>query len=727
MQKIRIDFDNPGLPQHISAVENDSQSRFFQATLYENGKAYTAPEGAAYSIMYRGFGPQNQGWYDTINDGAGKRAACAVSGNVVTCEIARQALQVPSHVSIVLCVTTGNGYMLKSWPIECDCKNDRYDSTVEIQSFFYVTNVSNASWMQAIQAVEDLKNTIDPTLSLSGKAADAKATGDAVGQLKEDVDKQMGGYIREVATAGAGILENWNFTYHINLLKGKNIRFLMSGYEGDGFKRTRLLGYDSENTPTAFNNGIHLGDDITFTADKNYEKFFVQIVSSEKQSGNKCDFTIIADADGLGAQLFDIKNESVSKSGDSEVRINNTQFFKTINLFDLSEGVDEKTVLNTQNPVPNDNYFVSKKLKNFKTGKTYIAKNFNKTAAIWQLFVTAWKNDGTFINVQNVGTVSGFVKTFIVPSQADYIKISTANKNKESIMIVEGTVEPHAYVPYTAAEATSYISLPQEGFVHVYHVEKDGSGDFNKLIDAIEYAEKWMDSVVYIGDGTWDLLSELGSEYVESASNSKRGIYLKNRIHLIGSSRSLITAHYNGDNQQTKTWLAPFNSGEYGFTLENITLESSSLRYSVHDERDTSAEPYTNKYINCNFKTDNSNGGLRQCIGGGLGRDGHIFIRGCVFNSVTANHNSAVSYHNTWYRGGTGKSFIDIQNSIVKGTGTFRFSWFGDSTEMTQVICANNSVGSEIQFVQETTDTSLGVKTDIVNMELHQWNNEVRN
>ena len=185
MQKVRIDFDNPGLPQHISAVENDSQSRFFQATLYENGKAYTAPEGAAYSIMYRGFGPQNQGWYDTINDGAGKRAACNVSGNVVTCEIARQALQVPGHVSIVLCVTTGKGYMLKSWPIECDCKNDRYDSTAEIESFFYITQVSNADWNRAIQALEELKNIIDPTLSLSGKAADAKATGAAVSKLED--------------------------------------------------------------------------------------------------------------------------------------------------------------------------------------------------------------------------------------------------------------------------------------------------------------------------------------------------------------------------------------------------------------------------------------------------------------------------------------------------------------------------------------------------------------
>lgn len=190
MQKIRIDFDNPGLPQHISAVENDSQSRFFQATLYENGKAYTAPAGASYSIMYHGFGPQNQGWYDTINDGAGKRAACAVSGNIVTCEIARQALQVPGHVSIVLCVTTGKGYMLKSWPIECDCKNDRYDNTAEIQSFFYITQVTNADWTQAIQAWEDLKNTIDPTLSVSGKAADAAKVGEAVGKVKDELSKK---------------------------------------------------------------------------------------------------------------------------------------------------------------------------------------------------------------------------------------------------------------------------------------------------------------------------------------------------------------------------------------------------------------------------------------------------------------------------------------------------------------------------------------------------------
>lgn len=185
MQQIRIDFDNPGLPQNLGVVEGESQSRIFQAALYKSGAAYTAPAGAVYSIMYRGFGPQNQGWYDTIEDGAGKRAACTVSGNVVTCELARQALRVPGHLTVVLCISDAKGYMLKSWPIMADVRNDGYEDTVEVESFFYITQITSAEWTKAFAAWEDFKATIDPTLSLSGKAADAKATGAAVDKLED--------------------------------------------------------------------------------------------------------------------------------------------------------------------------------------------------------------------------------------------------------------------------------------------------------------------------------------------------------------------------------------------------------------------------------------------------------------------------------------------------------------------------------------------------------------
>ena len=202
MREIKIDFDNPGFPQRLDVVENDAQSRFFKAVLYKDGKAYTAPSGATYSIMYRGFGPQNEGWYDTINDGAGKRAACSVSGNVVTCEIARQALRVPGHVSVVLCVTGSNGYMLHGWPIDCNCRNDSYTGGTSVESFFYITQITNADWTSAIKTWEELKNMIDPTLSVEGKAADAAKVGEAVGQLKEDLNHSNDGKQRSTCDYG---------------------------------------------------------------------------------------------------------------------------------------------------------------------------------------------------------------------------------------------------------------------------------------------------------------------------------------------------------------------------------------------------------------------------------------------------------------------------------------------------------------------------------------------
>ena len=203
MQQVRIDFDNPGLPQSLGVVEGESQSRIFQATLYKSGAAYTAPAGAVYSIMYRGFGPQNQGWYDTIEDGAGKRAACTVSGNVVTCELARQALRVPGHLTVVLCVSDAKGYMLKSWPIMANVRNDGYEDTGEIEMYFNLSGLAGNYLTQLEKAMADAeatKNNLISTSTQVQKDIDAKAAAalesipeeyteldGSVKQLKEDL------------------------------------------------------------------------------------------------------------------------------------------------------------------------------------------------------------------------------------------------------------------------------------------------------------------------------------------------------------------------------------------------------------------------------------------------------------------------------------------------------------------------------------------------------------
>ena len=192
MQRIKIDFDNPGLPKRLEVMENDAQSRFFEAELYQGGKAYSAPSGATYSIMYHGFGPQNEGWYDTINDGAGKRAACTVSGNVITCELARQALRVPGHMTVILCVTDPTGYMLKGWPITANVRNDDYNDGEEVEMYFNLSgNVSNSidQLKKAMAEAEQAKKDIETKAAeaLASIPEDYTELDANVKQLKEDI------------------------------------------------------------------------------------------------------------------------------------------------------------------------------------------------------------------------------------------------------------------------------------------------------------------------------------------------------------------------------------------------------------------------------------------------------------------------------------------------------------------------------------------------------------
>lgn len=335
-------------------------------------------------------------------------------------------------------------------------------------------------------------------------------------------------------------------------------------------------------------------------------------------------------------------------------------------------------------------------------------------------------------NSKNYGSIRSIGGTKVITTTDDYTRLwlqinRSAIENGVNASITFATNRSGVFKALTDLENTLNKKINEEilkaSIVHTFHVEKDGTGDFTKLIDAIDEAEKYMDSVVYVGNGEWDIIDELGSDYVNSVSYTKRGIVLKNRIKLVFSSKSKVICDYSGDNTAVKNWLSPFNAGKHGFTLENLNIYSHNVRYSMHDERDSDGDFYINRYINCHFFNHNEKGGFRQCIGGGLGKNGYIVIENCVFENPKANNNSLVSYHNTAnVGGGPAKSNIEVSNCYVKGSGTLRFSWYGTSTDITIVKATGNNLGSAIQFVAETTDGTSPNK----NVELYEWNNIIR-
>lgn len=205
MKTIKMDFQSQSAPPVVPVMQFDAQSRFIGITLYNGGVPYEAPEGASYTVQYRGPGANNMGWYDTITLSSGTRKAVIVdsaSKNVVTLELAEQALRVNGNVFVNLCVVTNTGYMLKTFPILCRVTGAAFPDTVAVQSFFYVTGITSEQWLAYVTACQDAQKRAedaaatfetDPTLSLSGKAADAAKAGEAVGQLKEDIDNIVNG------------------------------------------------------------------------------------------------------------------------------------------------------------------------------------------------------------------------------------------------------------------------------------------------------------------------------------------------------------------------------------------------------------------------------------------------------------------------------------------------------------------------------------------------------
>ena len=192
MQILKMDFQSQSTPPVVPVMQSDAQSRFIGIALYDGGAPYAAPENAAYTVQYHGPGPNNIGWYDTITLSSGTRKAVTVDStnkNIITLELAEQALRVNGNVFINLCVVTSTGYMLHTFPILCRVTGAAYIDPVAVRSFFYVTGITSEQWLAYVTACQDAQNRAeaaaatfqtDPTLSISGKAADAAKVGEAV-------------------------------------------------------------------------------------------------------------------------------------------------------------------------------------------------------------------------------------------------------------------------------------------------------------------------------------------------------------------------------------------------------------------------------------------------------------------------------------------------------------------------------------------------------------------
>lgn len=94
---LRVDLLDPGAPQIIHAVQNDSNSRKIAFNIYAGGAQWAVPDGTLVTVRYKK--PDGTaGFYDTLPDG--NTPATTIDGNVVTVALVPQALTVCGNVPV---------------------------------------------------------------------------------------------------------------------------------------------------------------------------------------------------------------------------------------------------------------------------------------------------------------------------------------------------------------------------------------------------------------------------------------------------------------------------------------------------------------------------------------------------------------------------------------------------------------------------------------------------
>lgn len=324
-------------------------------------------------------------------------------------------------------------------------------------------------------------------------------------------------------------------------------------------------------------------------------------------------------------------------------------------------------------------------------------------------FYSFYTENGTYINENRIVTPDATTHLFElnIPNNASYV-----------ILSLEKTYYNKAF--FTDHRWKSYEEIIKNIREEREKIYVGADYDYKTVTSAIDYAYTQKDVDVYIMDGTYDIINELGDTIVSRIS----GITIGNGMRVFASPRANIVANYTGSNGDIKKFFSVFNVGDGDFELNGVNIEASNIRYCVHDDVGDAWGFRTHKFINCNMYLDNINNPYKddfsQCIGGGFSRSLLVEIIGGYYKSETTKANlGAISYHNASAL--NAKSKLIAKDVYIDGdNGTIGFGYYGDSTAITKCFVSGCSFNSEPYLKAET-----GESTN-VNIEIVKWNNTIR-
>lgn len=179
MQTIYIDISNKGVIPTLYTKQGDIGRKFI-VVFKEYGMPYSIPNDAMFSVWYKG--ASGEGNYTDI----GEKSAFEINDDSVTVEIISQMLGNPGGGFICLVLSKVDGGQIGSWNIPYICE--------EVPGFG--SEEATVYYTAFSKTLEGLRKNpenivVDSTLSNSGEAADAKATGQRIEEAKTYVGENF--------------------------------------------------------------------------------------------------------------------------------------------------------------------------------------------------------------------------------------------------------------------------------------------------------------------------------------------------------------------------------------------------------------------------------------------------------------------------------------------------------------------------------------------------------
>lgn len=310
-------------------------------------------------------------------------------------------------------------------------------------------------------------------------------------------------------------------------------------------------------------------------------------------------------------KLINYENETTIQISDIKgySEENREVLSKQSNLFDFGE---DKKFIGSNGNISNGEYYKISNFQKVKQGDVVLfTAKYHTTSVLNALYgYNNEQRENPIVLLDWSGRAEYINKEVVIPSGVNYIQgWNDMRENKNPILIFKNK-------QYTFNEdiLSRVLKLEEKSPNHkALIVDKNGSGDFTSVVDAVKSINDSSETNVYdiyINEGEYNIIEEYFGEKDYTDVNDK-GLTLPDYVNLIGlgDRDKVILKGEMPDSIKYRTSQAFSTLNvKYNNNIYNMTITAYNCRYPMHDQTSDSSESCVRHIKNCIFIHKGCNG-----------------------------------------------------------------------------------------------------------------------